>query len=169
MFLENDYESGSALVDERNKKEIWSFVEAFYDIEPMALYYDNFRVKQPPVFDMMKDIHAKQVKNVELNALKYPELKEVYERKKESMMSYKARFIDSTERVAPNQKKMEDLIAKAENLLKDEDKEWLFGAYSVADVVLTCMLAMLLTLGVLSLDDKPVCIAFCFSLFKLRN
>jgi len=155
LFLENDFDGGSTpLVEGGKQKDVWTFVDDFYDIEPMALYYNNFRVKQPPVFEMMKDIHAKQVKQVTLNALKYPELKDVYEKKKEQMMTYKARFIDSTERVEPNQKKMDDLIAKAEKLLSDSDSEWLFGTYSVADVVLTCLLAMMLTMGLMSLEDK---------------
>lgn len=155
VYMEKDFEGGTALVDPRKQRDTWAFVDAFYDIKPMALFYQNFRDKSPAVLDMMTDMHQKMVQVVEGNAEKFPELKDVYLKKKEDMLAYRAAYIESSDEFAPNKKKVDDLVDRAEELLKDSETGFLFGDYSVADVTLTCMLAMLISFGFCSLEDKP--------------
>jgi len=159
-YFVNDHPGGTPLVDNKEKRATWDFVDKLYEIEVPALYAENFRTNSPAMLDLMKGMQEKKVDLLEGNAKRYPELKDLYMKKKEKTLEYVDKYFSSPDLVATNVERVEAVTAAAEDLLKESEKNndggWLFGAYSVADAVFTCFLATLRMVNMVSFEDKPM-------------
>mmetsp|Transcript_4022 Transcript_4022/g.6909 ORF Transcript_4022/g.6909 Transcript_4022/m.6909 type:complete len:316 (-) Transcript_4022:143-1090(-) len=154
--LEYKYEGGKDLVDASKKKETWKFVDEWYSLNLTALYINAFRENSPAMFDMMRNgMLAKKVDLLTINAQKYPELKSLYEKKREKTLVARDTIYDSTDAYVEANKHMEELIAAAEEQLKSSEGPWLFGDYSIADAALTCFLCAFNMFDLVDFEGKP--------------
>merc|ERR1711924_486159 len=152
---------GRPLVDPARAKETWSFVDSCYEIKPAA-FYAKLGEKAPGMAEMMQSMREKKKAVCVLNSQKYPELKEAYLKKVEADTAYATDYMENPEAFVTHKAKAAAVLAKAEELLNCEGGEWLFGSYSIADVVLTCYLSVLnmMGMGAELLAGKPGVAAF---------
>jgi len=155
-YFEKTHEGGTSLVDPKKSREIWSLVDLCYQIKLAGLYIRGFKDNSPAMADMMRGMTEKKLVMLETNANKYPEQKEHYLKKKEVTAQYIADFFDSDDKYAPNKKIWDEILAKAEEALGASDDKWLFGEYSIADVVLTAFVAACKMFGLASFEGRPL-------------
>jgi len=156
-YFENKSHYGPSLVPSEKKKEVWDFVDQCYDLKLSALYIGNFKRKAPAIFDTFRATIEENVKLLEEKAKANPELKDVYEKKKEASLENRAKTFDDPEAFPNGKKQQAALMAEAEKLLSAQDGEnaWLFGSYSIADVVFTCMLCGLKMFDLVDFGEYP--------------
>lgn len=156
-YLENKLGSGTPLVGREQKKEIWNFVDKCYELKLSPLYLGKMRTEVKPVFDMFKDMVGKSLEKLDDKAAANPHLQEAYEKKKEANKESIAKVYERPESYEEAKKQQEELLDLAESQLASSGPEsnWLFSSYSIADVVLTCILSNLVMFSLLKLKDRP--------------
>jgi len=158
-YFEREGAPGRRLVDPAKERETWSLVDEAYAIQLAALYCDRFRRTKPAVLEMMEDMHAKLLSELGRLSEEEPQLREEYEAKKREKETYLENFVRGSGKVAENEARAKALLDRAESLLgpssTQEHEGFLFGKYSVADVVLTSLLATLLTFDCDPLQGRP--------------
>jgi glutathione S-transferase len=153
--LENKLGSGTPLVSREEKKEVWAFVDKCYELKLSPLYLGVFRREMKPVFDMFRDMAGKTLDKLDAKAKENPNLQEAYEKKKETNKEVLANVYDRPESYDEAKQKQGELLDFAESQLGNNSSEspWLFSSYSIADVVLTCILSNLVMFGLLKVED----------------
>lgn len=155
-YFEKTHEGGTSLVDPKKSREIWSMVDLCYQVKLGALYHKGFKDNSPAMADLMRGMTEKKLVTLEAYANKYPEQREHYLKKKEVTLQNIADFMDSDDKYAENKKIWDDILAKAEEALGASDTKWLFGDYSIADVVLTAFVAACKMFGLVSFEGRPL-------------
>merc|ERR1711959_595880 len=133
-YFEKTHEGGTSLVDPKKSREIWSMVDLCYQIKLAALYIKGFKDNSPAMADMMRGMTEKKMVTAQ----------------------YITDFMDSDDKYAPNKKIWDEILAKAEEALGASDGKWLFGEYSIADVVLTAFVAACKMFGLVSFEGRPL-------------
>merc|ERR1712072_1006650 len=136
------------------KEETWAFVDKCYALKLSPLYLGMFRTEMKPVFDMFRDMAAKTLDKLDARAKENPSLQEAYEKKKETNKEVLANVYDRPESYDEAKQQQEELLDFAETQL-GSNGPWLFRSYSVADVVLTCILSNLVMFGLLKVEARP--------------
>merc|ERR1711977_139509 len=156
-YLENKLGSGTPLVGGEEKEEAWAFVDKCYALKLSPLYLGMFRTEMKPVFDMFRDMAAKTLDKLDAKAKENPSLQEAYEKKKETNKEVLANVYDRPESYDEAKQQQEELLDFAETQLGSNGSEspWLFRSYSIADVVLTCILSNLVMFGLLKVEARP--------------
>merc|ERR1712072_1342493 len=152
--LENKLGSGTPLVSREEKKEVWAFVDKYYELKLSPLYLGVFRREMKPVFDMFRDMAAKTLGKLDARAKENPSLQEAYEKKKETNKEVLANVYDRPESYDEAKQQQEELLDFAETQL-GSNGPWLFRSYSISDVVLTCILSNLVMFGLLKVEARP--------------
>merc|ERR1712144_144184 len=157
-YLENKLGSGTSLVGSEEKEEAWAFVDKCYALKLSPLYLGMFRTEMKPVFDMFRDMAAKTLGKLDARAKENPSLQEAYEKKKETNKEVLANVYDRPESYDEAKQQQEELLDFAETQLGSNGSSngpWLFHSYSIADVVLTCILSNLVMFGLLKVEARP--------------
>merc|ERR1712072_83479 len=136
------------------KEETWAFVDKCYALKLSPLYLGMFRTEMKPVFDMFRDMAAKTLGKLDARAKENPSLQEAYEKKKETNKEVLANVYDRPESYDEAKQQQEELLDFAETQL-GSNGPWLFRSYSIADVVLTCILSNLVMFGLLKVEARP--------------
>jgi len=154
--LENNFDEGTDLVP-RRRGEVWSFVDKVYSVEMAALFVGYYAKRSPAMLHMMTGpMHDKNLKAINAYALKSPELKNVYEKKKKSMAKKRDMYMDHTKAYNSAKKSLDSLLDKAEQNLNKSDGDFLFGSsYTVADVAFTVLACSLRTCDLFSTENRP--------------